>query len=497
MPRPKKNVGKIAGDVLRQPTGTAGETSEVRRARCEPRADGSHVIEFGRTYLPHIFRAPSPPFHYELVEALEERDRVAIAAPRGHAKTQVVTIAAALYQAVNKRSMYIVIIQATATMAEDLLEDISNELDENEMLRQDYGDLSRGGKWSQKKLQLSNGVRIVALGAGASMRGMVKKGIRPDQILGDDIDGDEMAESRSGCAKLKRWWKRAASNLLGAEGGKIFVVGTILHHDALLSYLLNNESYWSKIYRAVEEFDAGGNPIKTLWPEYWTPEKLTAKKKEIGSVAFEQEYQNNPVDPETQPFKPEVVEACLFDGEVDTSWPAYQASDLAISQKKTADYFINLVGWKAPDGTIWVGHGVRGRFGFSRQAEVILDSHDRFNTLRAGIESVAYQAAMAQTIREVGKESGRYIAVKELNAKGAAPKDLRIMGLVPLLEQRAIRISRNLKWLIDELLTWPKGSHDDAVDCLEMLVQTIRGARAKRYTGVLPAYANPMEVKAG
>src|SRR5262245_3817311 len=45
---------------------------------------------FNQTYLPHYFAQPSPPFHGEMEELIDEGEiqqrPVAVAAPRGHAK---------------------------------------------------------------------------------------------------------------------------------------------------------------------------------------------------------------------------------------------------------------------------------------------------------------------------------------------------------------------------------------------------------------------------
>ena len=502
MARHKQQTGRQAGRIVKDALKAPETSQEWRLEQIKWREDGSHLINFGRIYFPHICcdkfgkPIPSPEFHAEIVEALSNNDRVALAAPRGFAKTTLISLLLPLYMIVTRdrddiisrerQKRYILLLEATQDMAEESLADIRAELEENELLRADFGDMMGGGEWSQKKLDCSNGMKLRARGAGTAMRGLVKRGIRPDLIIADDVDGDDKAESRTECAKLRRWWNRAVTNLLGAEGGQILMVGTILHWDALLPHVMKKLRYFSRIYKGVQKYDEDGQIKETLWPEYWTAERLTEVLADIGSRAFEQEVQNNPVDPETQAFKDEVLAMVKFDGEPDDTLTAYSAIDPAIGEKSTNDYFVKLVARVTDDGRIWVFDGIRGRFPITRQVEIALEFQRRYGMNRMGVESIAYQKALAQLIASQGREERIYPRVKDLSIKelGRGSKYDKIESLVPLLEQGTIRISSRLKWLFEELETWPKSAHDDAVDCLQMLVKTIRPVgRASRYVG--------------
>ena len=485
--------------VFAQPVADMEKGERLRRIKW--REDGGHLIEFGRIYLPHIFTDVTPECHYEWAWALTNKRRVARAAPRGHGKTQMMAIVPALYYAnilgrkefcpEERQRKYVLFIQSNQALAEETLDDIRRELEENELLRDDFGDLVGRGKWTQNSLNCSNGFRLRARGARGAMRGMVKRGVRPDLIIGDDIDGDDVADSVAECAKLKKWWRASVSNMPGVEGGQIFIIGTILSDGALLPEMLRNPKYDSRIYQAVQAWeppgDATGRIARTLWPERWTAEKLEEKREEIGSLAFAQEYQNDPIDPEAQAFKDDVLEAAMYeDGEADQDWPAFGAADLAISLKKTADYFCTLVGLVGPDNRIWIDDGIHARWDFGRQIEGIEELDDRHRFRRFGVEEVAYQAALKQALQERSRRQGRHlpvVGVKQTSGKSGAGS--RFYGLVPLFEQGTIRVNRRLKWLTEELRRWPKSEHDDAVDALEILVmRVIRGQKASRFSGV-------------
>ncbi len=82
---------------------------------------------FAKTYLPAHFTVPPSSMHVELISMLEEATRkrnarLAIAAPRGHAKSTLVSFAYALWCICYKREPYIVLISNTAGQSDDLLE---------------------------------------------------------------------------------------------------------------------------------------------------------------------------------------------------------------------------------------------------------------------------------------------------------------------------------------------------------------------------------------
>src|SRR3990167_5116243 len=97
MARHRQSRGAIAREVAEQSLKRQDSTKATRLERIKWREDGGHIIEFGHIYLPHIFTAPSAEFHREICAALATLSRVVRAAPRGHAKTQVATLANTLY----------------------------------------------------------------------------------------------------------------------------------------------------------------------------------------------------------------------------------------------------------------------------------------------------------------------------------------------------------------------------------------------------------------
>ena len=64
---------------------------------------------------------------------------------------------------------------------------IRDELEENELLRDAYGDLVGNKTWANIKINTSTKIQVVGKGAGQKLRGIKYKYFRPDIIIVDDI----------------------------------------------------------------------------------------------------------------------------------------------------------------------------------------------------------------------------------------------------------------------------------------------------------------------
>ena len=79
----------------------------------------------------------TPDFHHELWELVcSESPRVAVAAPRGHAKSTAVTLVFILACVLFRIKKHVLLISDTESQSVDFLGDIKKELIENEDLRE-------------------------------------------------------------------------------------------------------------------------------------------------------------------------------------------------------------------------------------------------------------------------------------------------------------------------------------------------------------------------
>jgi len=231
----------------------------------------------------------------------DEHERLAVAAPRGHAKTTVLALARPLFLAATRREPFTLIVSDTATQAEQRTSDIYAELLENEELATTYPHLALPERkdYAQQRVKRSTrdfitlgGIRFTSAGAEQSLRGIKDRHQRPTTIIIDDLENDENVKTPEQREKLWNWFTKSLLNLPGPGGASVHVIGTILHRESLLSRLLSEaqSGVWAqRKYRAITDGVA-------LWPAAWPLEKLEAKRIEIGSKAFSSEYLNEAID---------------------------------------------------------------------------------------------------------------------------------------------------------------------------------------------------------
>ena len=183
---------------------------------------------FGRAYFPHYFSRPSPEFHRELdaiwqdgvlkgltpstpklVKQISRMDgcKRVVAAPRGHAKSTSLTFKGTIHAVVYGYKHYPIIISDSSDQAEGFLDNIRVEFEENEAIREDFGDLT-GKVWRSNVLVTSTNIKVEAIGSGKKIRGRKHRNWRPDLLILDDIENDENVRTPEQRAKLDSWFKK-------------------------------------------------------------------------------------------------------------------------------------------------------------------------------------------------------------------------------------------------------------------------------------------------
>lgn len=288
-----------------------------------------NLFEFVSFFLKHFLTAEVPSFHMETYKAIPHKERLVLAAPRGHAKSTIVSVFYPLWLALFGRKKDITIISASETLAVEWLRKIKMELESNQLILGLFGDL-RSDKWTESHIILKNTsmVNIRARGAGGQIRGF-----RPDCVILDDIETDESVESEDQRKKLRTWLYSACLNTLLPKG-QLIMIGTILHPLSLLNDCLTADNGWEKrIYRAYD--DGIQEEGHELWREMWSHAKLQVRKREIGTWAFQREYMNNPVSDESSPIKDHQIRNWVA---LPKQYSAVITVDPAYSDDEKADY---------------------------------------------------------------------------------------------------------------------------------------------------------------
>ncbi|EOH1157910.1 hypothetical protein ACLN29_004652, partial [Salmonella enterica subsp. enterica serovar Kiambu] len=187
----------------------------AERKRCtEDPANGYDF--FVSTYFPHYIRhASRSQLHNYLFERLPqivaspEGENDAIAAPRGEAKSTLVSQLFTLWCIIRGIKHYPVIIMDSIDQAYPMLEAIKAELLYNPRLRHDFPDVCVQGRvWQMGTIVTANNIKVTVAGSGKKLRGLRHGPYRPDLVILDDIENDENVQSPEQRDKLDNWLKK-------------------------------------------------------------------------------------------------------------------------------------------------------------------------------------------------------------------------------------------------------------------------------------------------
>lgn len=492
----------------------------AERKRCtEDPASGYDF--FVSTYFPHYIRhASRSQLHNYLFERLPqivaspEGENDAIAAPRGEAKSTLVSQLFVLWCIIRGIKHYPVIVMDSIDQAYPMLEAIKAELLYNPRLRHDFPDVCVQGRvWRMGTIVTANNIKVTVAGSGKKLRGLRHGPYRPDLVILDDIENDENVQSPEQRDKLDNWLKKTVLPL-GEAGGKtdIVYIGTILHYDSVLSRTLNNPMWRTARFKAIIR-KPDNMKLWETWEEYIRNEEpetaalfyaaneaamlqgavvswaarplLTLMKIRVrdGHSTFDSEYQNDPVSGEDAIFAAEGV--LKYWVEEVREWVFFGSCDPSLGKfgNNRRDPSAILVGGFNPYTGILdvVVADIRRRVPDKIIADII-KYQDKYGCMVWAFESVQFQEFLRQVLV---KESARLgIPVPAVPVIPSTDKILRIESLQPHCVNGLIRFNSGQSTLLDQLRHFPKADHDDGPDALQMLhaLAVSRTRRTKIHT---------------
>ena len=326
-------------DIKKIWTTTKDKPEELREILYYLFSFKENIGVFSQFCLSDTIKGNVPDFHKEWYNILEQPSNNAWAGPRGHAKSSTVGIVYILWRILYNKNKYIVYISQNHEKTVQFITPLRIEAKENLILKFIYGNIQAKIKENKdssiekdtESIIDINGCRVQAVSFEKNMRGFKFKNMRPDLIIGDDIESDERTSNPVLRKKdLDKLTKVIIPSL--DINGRFKMIGTILHLDSLLMNRI--KAYDGKIYKAEDE---NGN---LLWKERFTKEKLEEIKKDIGTVAYNQEYLNNPIDNTTSLIKYEWISECFTTEKINKSDMdyIYLGVDFAFSDRITSDY---------------------------------------------------------------------------------------------------------------------------------------------------------------
>ena len=443
----------------------------------------SDLLLFGVTVSPQTFYKPSPPFHYEVADYLMNKDirQLCIQAPRGFAKSSLAVMFILHHITFGEGDKFVVIQSKTAGEAINRLAKIKEVLSSPP-----YWDIvgervyeKTALMWRENKIKTyinGNKVTIKAIGTGMQVRGALESDTRITLYLLDDPEDELNTKTEEAMVSNFRVFLGGLPGL-DSRNGRVVVIGTPVHELCIIERLRTMKNWTYKWYEACDDkFE------NLLWADYRSAEWLRNEHDALASAGqrrmFYSEYRCTLIPGEDQLFKEEdfryhngefeIKNGDTFlkiDGELKPI-NVFLGIDPASSVKQSADYSVIMPVGFDENKNIYVLDYFRQRVNPLVLTEAIIDFIKRFNPVRGHIESTGFQEMLRQTVRQRLKDENIHLSGLEVKFNPRTEKSARLETLQPFFAQHRVFLKESMKDLINELLMYPRGKHDDMIDGL-------------------------------
>lgn len=499
--------------------------SKARRTAGE-----SSPLAFAQLYLRDLLSRPFSPMHREFFKVLatfhnNRGSRLAIAAPRGHAKSTIATLVYVVWCLVYAKEQFIVVASGNEEQANRLLNHVKGQLESNPLIRADFPELvpqTRSPPWRKNGILLGNQTMLVSCASSQNPRGIRHRSHRPTLFIADDLESKELVASELQRVKLAEWFSGTFLKAGSPETNTI-VVGTILHPESLLARLMDpvkspgwtvmlykavlEESsrpdlwdHWREIMRSRREYqgNTGTEGAKlfhaenaiamnegavVLWPDEYSYHKLMKIRLQDGETAFQSEYQNEPMDPER----------CIFAAAPFIYWDEKDQTVDELIMKHGAGRFIcacdpSMGANKASDfsAVVVVFRPIGSHKKFVIEADIkrrppseiiqcIMQFSQMYHLHEIVVEANGFQQIMVTDLKRHLKLNHHNVPVKSVTT--SVNKIARISGLEAEISQGHLVFSRRHTLLLSQLRHFPDDKHDDGPDALQMGVDVANNFR--------------------
>jgi predicted phage terminase large subunit-like protein len=499
----KQNLASLARELRAQiEAEVSGFATDPAAQAVRQRRAGADFAFFAKTYFPHYVQHEPSLLHAWLFQRLPalvadpQGKHLAIAAPRGEAKSTLVSLIFVLWCLVFERKRYLLIIMDAFDQATTMLEAVKAELEANPRLAMDFPQATGQGRvWQVGVVVSRNDVKIQVFGSGKRMRGLRHGPHRPDLVIGDDLENDENVRSPEQRDKLESWLKKTVLHLGAADGAMdVVVIGTVLHYDSVLSRLLNNPLWERRRFQALVEWPArrdlwdrfealllnDGEAVALAfyqerqeemergavvsWPAARPLVRLMIIRARDGHGSFDSELQNDPVDLQAAAFA-----QVQFWSEENPRWVMVGAVDPSLGKfgAQRDPSAILVGGYDRQSGTLDVVVAEIAKRLPDLIIERVIALQRQYGCLVWLVENVQFQEFLRTELVRRGGEQG--VPVPAVGVTPHGDKGLRIESLQPHVANGSIRFRPEQKTLLEQLRHWPKADHDDGPDALQML----------------------------
>ncbi len=468
------------------------------------------------------------PFHIQLLKfavyMFETKGEGLVLAPRGFGKSTITTVCFAIWLILKNPNLRILVGSSTAVKAEAFLQEIKSHFENNEKLKELFGDQYNRSAWKSTDIIVIDRDKILkepTLSARGQSGAVV--GSHYDVHLIDDIVNEDNARTKGQRDKLREWFYMSLDPTLEPDGFRMNI-GTRYHPQDLYNHMIvqseleikqaEQDALERKLAGEEEEAETIHKklrPLKvlklaaikkdgtSLWESKFSIKKLKQKQQRMGLIAFNAQFQN-----ETDLMKGKILKEEYFEFYDPKDFSisglkVFQGVDLNAGRGNTNDWFALVT--KAYDPMTMKAYTmdvVRGRYTFREQMIIILWKAGRTkeeiqklmslpdltytfimglfkdqpvtsrrqyrSVVRIGVESVVYQTVLPDTLLELSSS----LPIAKVTHR--MDKETRIMSYAARWENHLEYLpdDNTVDRLKEEALLFPEVDNDDVIDAHEI-----------------------------
>jgi predicted phage terminase large subunit-like protein len=411
-------------------------------------------------------------------------DRIAVSMAPRFGKSQMISIYYPAWYLGKHPDHKLIIASHTADLAVDMLRKVRNLMQTDEYKRIFPGvaiasDAKAAGKWNTNQ-----GGEAYATGVGGALAGRGAHLI----IADDPLSEQDIKSGNTDSLDATYEWFRAGLRTRLMPGGRIAILHTRWHARDLIGRLtkdgaMNEDGDQYEIFEFPAILNEGGDDEKSLWPEQWPLESLLRTKASMPAWQWNAQYQQNPTAQESAIVKRDWIQW----------WPKedpppcdfiVQAWDTALTTKERSDYSVCQT-WgvftneEAGDTThVVLLNCVKGKWEFPELKQMAHEQAEYWQPDSLIIEAKASGQPLIDELRRSG------LIVQEFSPGKGNDKIARLNAVSDMFAGGQVWFPET-RWatdVVEELLAFPAGEHDDNCDALTLALRRVRTGGLLRMT---------------